>query len=160
MVQVFNDMYRKLYTWPLNAIGSTNMPNTLSLLPDTLLINKKSDFSKAALQNEVFAKHGWLIHEILAPVSIKANVLSFETETLMVFFSNSFFKVDISTIWSWFYTALLVDCLPLCPLLDNPWAGSNPYLFKLKALSIKCSLQIGLMCPFLPHLSQYLSLAQ
>lgn len=104
MVQVFNDMYRKLYTWPLNAIGNTNLPNTLSLLPETLLINKKSYFSKAALQNEVFAKHGWLIHEILSPVSIKANVLSFETETLMVFFSNIFCKVDIGTIWSWFYT--------------------------------------------------------
>lgn len=143
-----------------HAIGSTNLPNTLSLLPETLLINKKSDFSKAALQNEVFAKHGWLIHEILAPVSIKANDLSFETETLMVFFSIVFVKLTSAQFGVDFtQLALLVDCLPLCQLLDNPWAGSNPYLFKLKALSTKCSLQIGLMCPFLPHLSQYLSLA-
>lgn len=84
MVQVFNDMYRKLYTWPLNAIGSTNLPNIFeSFTRDTF---EKSDFSKAAFQNEVFAKHGLLIHEILAPVSIKANVLSFETETLYIFF--------------------------------------------------------------------------
>lgn len=94
-------------------------------------------------------------------MSIKANVLTFETETLTVFFSIVWVKLTSAQFGVVVkQLALLDDCLPLCPLLENPWAGSNPYLFKPKAVSTKCSLQIGLMCPFLPHLSQYLSLAQ